>query len=68
MVFAGFDRYYRVEADIPPIPVGVLRDWSQFHYSSCDWDRIGKKVNGSGQDGNHNNNRSVFIYKYAVLI
>lgn len=50
------------------IPVGFPWDVSQFHYSSCDWDGTRKKVNGSRQDGNHNNSKLDFIYKYAVLI
>lgn len=74
--------HQRLYSSLPGIPVSQkmcgkqaaghwIREgflWNGSHYSSCDWDRTGKKVNGSGQDRNHNNKRSVFLHKYAVLI
>lgn len=33
------------------IPMGVPQDGSQFHRSSCDWDRTGKKSEGVGRMG-----------------
>lgn len=39
------------------------------HYSSCDWGRTGrKKISRCRWDWNHNNNRTLFIHKYAVII
>ena len=45
------------------IPVGFPQDGSQYHMTGT-----GHKVNGSRWVGNHKNNRSVFVYKFAVLI
>lgn len=38
-----------------------IGDGSQFHYSSCDRKK-NSQCEQAGQDGNHNKNRSVFIY------